>query len=195
MGVFFESLTLEPREEMRAIYHRHGMVLFTRLVPYAIAMVALFLFLFPLFSLGVRGVVAFIVVCVFCIVFSLRAIVAWLGTVTMLTNSRLLLVERRGFFKTRVSEMKLDQIFKVSYEMKGMRQTLGRYGTLVLVVMLSGENMYIHDIPNPQEALNQISRAVSEVMKAEQSGVGQRRSAHRAAEDQPAFRITERTDP
>lgn len=168
MAAFVESLNLEPGEAMIAIYHRHSMTLLMHLLPWAVILVILFLFLFPLFSLGVRGVVLFSAILILCIGIALRALVAWLGTVTILTNVRLLMVERFGFFKTRVTEMKLDQIFKVSYEVRGMRQTMGRYGTLVLVVMFTGENMYILDIPNPQDALNQISQAVSTVNKSRQ---------------------------
>ncbi|MBI4252792.1 hypothetical protein HY623_01255 [Candidatus Uhrbacteria bacterium] len=168
MAGFIQSLTLEAGEEMRGVYHRHGMTLFMRLVPYAVILIVLFLFLFPLFTLGWKGVILFSVLFLACLLLSIRSIISWLGSMTVLTNVRLLLVERSGFFKTQVSEMKLDQIFKVSYEMKGVRQALGRYGTVILVVMFTGDNMHIKDIPNPQEALNQISAAVSEVKKSEQ---------------------------
>lgn len=168
MAAFVESLHLEPGEEVIAIYHRHSMTVLMRLLPWSAILVLLFLFLFPLFSLGLRGVVLFCVILILCSGLALRILVAWFGTVTILTNVRLLLVERFGFFKTRVTEMKLDQIFKVSYEVRGMRQAMGRYGTLVLVVMFTGENMYIRDLPNPQDVLNQISQAVSAVNKSRQ---------------------------
>ena len=188
MVAFVESLKLEPGEEVRAIYHRHGMTLMMRLTPFAVALIILFLFLFPLFSLGVRGVVVFAVILLFCITFSVRTIISWIGSVTILTNVRLLLVERFGFFKRRVSEMKLDQIFKVSYEVQGIRQSLGRYGTLILVVMYTGENMFINDIPNPQDALNEISLAVSAVKKMT-SETPKQSEAHAAGrETNPQFR-------
>src|SRR3989338_2129248 len=182
---------------MRAVYHRHGMTLFARLLPYALIMIILFLFLFPLFTLGGRGVFLFLVLFLACLLLSMRTIISWLGSMTALTNLRLLLVERSGFFKTSVSEMKLDQIFKVSYEMKGMRQSLGRYGTIVLVVMFTGENMYIKDIPNPQEALNQISAAVSEVKKSDQgkTTVPAAAATHMPMHVQPKFHATKSGDP
>ncbi len=196
MAGFFQSLTLETGEEMRAVYHRHGMTLFMRLVPYAMILIVLFLFLFPLFTLGWKGAVLFGVLFVACIIVSVRSIISWLGSMTVLTNVRLLLVERSGFFKTQVSEMKLDQIFKVSYEMKGMRQALGRYGTVILVVMFTGDNMYIKDIPNPQEALNQISAAVSEVKKLEQGkGGSSAGTPPLQAHSQPKFHAQKTRDP
>ncbi|MEK7122800.1 MAG: hypothetical protein AAB855_02990 [Patescibacteria group bacterium] len=187
MATFVDSLNLEPGEEVRAVYHRHSLTLITRLYPWAFILIVLFLFLFPLFSLGVSGVVAFGVIFAVCIICALRTIAAWLGTVTILTNVRLLLVERFGFFKTRVTEMKLDQVFKVSYEIKGMRQAMGHYGTLVLVVMFTGENMYVHDIPHPQEALNQISLAVSAVTKAPQKSEAPVEKQHREPPKKPEF--------
>lgn len=196
MAGFFKSLKLEAGEEMRAVYHRHGMTLCMRLVPYAVILVILFLFLFPLFTLGWRGVIFFGILFCACLLLSVRSIISWLGSMSVLTNVRLLLVERSGFFKTQVSEIKLDQIFKVSYEMKGMRQTLGRYGTVILVVMFTGDNMYIKDIPNPQEALNQISAAVSEVKKFEQGYVAASAAINpMQARSQPKFHAQKTRDP
>lgn len=196
MAGFFQSLKLEAGEEMRAVYHRHGMTLIMRLVPYAAILIILFLFLFPLFTLGWKGVILFCALFLACILLSLRSIISWLGSMIVLTNVRLLLVERSGFFKTQVSEMKLDQIFKVSYEIKGVRQSLGRYGTLILVVMFTGDNMYIKDIPNPQEALNQISAAVSEVKKIEQGNGSASAMIHPLqAHSQPKFHAQKTRDP
>lgn len=196
MAGFFQSLKLEAGEEMRAVYHRHGMTLCMRLVPYAAILIVLFLFLFPLFTLGLWGVIFFGALFCACLLLSVRSIISWLGSMTVLTNVRLLLVERSGFFKTQVSEMKLDQIFKVSYEMKGMRQALGRYGTVILVVMFTGDNMYIKDIPEPQEALNQISAAVSDVKKFEQGKEGTSTTVPSLqARSQPKFHAQKTRDP
>lgn len=174
MRIFFEhrlmsiheTVTLEKEEHIIALYRRHGATVCVAILPYALLIILLFLFVFPLFSLGVNGVVLFAVLgCLFSIL-ALRKILAWLGTITILTSKRLLVIQRFGFMKKKVNEIKLDQISELSYEVKGFIQTVGRCGTLFLLVTFTSATIGVPDIPDPQGALNAISQAITRVSRS-----------------------------
>lgn len=160
-----ESLSLESGENLVAVYRRHGGTAFLRILPIAFFLVILFLFLFPLFSLGTPGVAVFSLLLFFSLFFSLRIIFSWLGTITIVTSRRLLIVQRSGFFKKTVTEIQYDQISQMSYQMKGIPQMIGKYGNLELLVTFTSANISIPDIPDPQEALNTISQVMSMAKK------------------------------
>lgn len=167
-----ESLSLEPGENLVAMYRRHGGTAFLRILPIAFFLVILFLFLFPLFSLGTPGVAAFSILFFFSMFLSLRIIFSWLGTITIVTSRRLLIVHRSGFFKKTVTEIQYDQISQMSYQMKGIPQMLGKYGNLELLVTFTSANISIPDIPDPQEALNTISQVMSMAKKTQAGDAG-----------------------
>jgi len=195
-----ETVHLEPGEDIIALFRRHGSTVFVTITPYALLIVLLFLFIFPLFSLGVRGVALFGVLCLIFCLLGLRKIVAWLGTITVLTSRRLLVIQRYGFFKKKVNEIKLDQVSEISYEVKGMLPTVGRYGTLFLLVTFTSAMVSIPDIPDPQSALNVISQAIGKV--ARKTAVPpppppETVVAPNTAKTQhhPSFHVVERKDP
>lgn len=197
-----ETLHLESGEEILAMFRRHGATVLKHLFPVALFLVILFLFIFPLFSLGERGVILFFVLCVGACLIAARKICAWLGTITILTSNRLLVIRRFGFFKKTVNEIKLDQISEVSYEVRGMMQALGRYGTLVLLVTFTSAQITIPDIPDPQNALNEISQAMRRVKKHEQSDQGNTGSSHtphpvekEEKQEKPTFHHVSKRDP
>jgi hypothetical protein len=165
MNPIHETVTLERDESILALYRRHGSTVVLSILPYALLCILLFLFIFPLFSLGIRGVIAFAGCAILFSILAFRKIIAWLGTITILTNRRLLVIQRFGFFKKKVNEIKLDQVSELSYEVKGMTQTLGRYGTIYLLVTFTSATIHIPDIPDPQAALNTISQAIGRVQK------------------------------
>lgn len=166
MSLLQETLRLEPGEDLVAVYRRHGGTAFLRILPLAFFLVVLFLFLFPLFSLGAKGVFVFGVLVFFSLFFSLRIIASWLGTITIVTSRRLLIVSRLGFFKKTVTEIQYDQISQMSYQVKGMMQMIGKYGNLELLVTFTSANISIPDMPDPQEILNTISQVMSSAKKA-----------------------------
>ncbi len=199
-----ETLHLEAGETVRALYRRHGFTVVARIIPYALFLVLLFVFIFPLFSLGLRGAIIFFALCVASAVLAIRKIVAWLGTITILTSSRLLVIQRFGLFKKKVNEIKLDQISEISYEVKGMAQTVCKYGTLYLLVTFTSASIAIPDIPDPQNALNEISQCLAAQKKnplptqAGQSittgpSIEQAKNAKQPAE--PSFTFQTKRDP
>lgn len=197
-----ETLHLEPGEEIIALFRRHGATALKHLFPVALFLVLLFLFIFPLFSLGSRGVILFFALCVVACLIAVRKICAWLGTITILTSNRLLVIRRFGFFKKTVSEIKLDQISELSYEVKGMMQAMGRYGTISLLVTFTSVQITIPDIPDPQSALNEISQAIQRIKKYEQESQSKKASAHTPIDvskdekqQRPVFHHIEKSDP
>ncbi|MBI4599564.1 hypothetical protein HY732_01435 [Candidatus Uhrbacteria bacterium] len=185
-----ETIQLEPEERIIALFRRHGATVFVSSVPYALLIILLFLFIFPLFSLGGRGIALFAALGFLFAMLALRKIAAWLGTITILTSRRLLIIQRFGFFKKKVNEIKLDQISELSYEVKGMLQTAGTYGTIFLLVTFTSAMVSIPDIPDPQSALNAISQAIGRA--------GNEKSSHLqtpSARQKPSFHAVSHSDP
>lgn len=160
-----ETVQLERDEQIIALFRRHGATVFVTILPYALLIILLFLFIFPLFSLGARGVSVFVALGLLFLLLGLRKILAWLGTITILTSNRLLVIQRFGFFKKKVNEIKLDQISELSYEIKGALQMFGKFGTIYLLVTFTSTTIGIPGIPDPQSALNAISQAIARAGK------------------------------
>lgn len=160
-----ETVSLDTHEAIVSLFRSHSFKMVSRAVPLIIALVALFLFVFPLFSLGVIGVIIFLLLFFTGILFLCRNIFNWLGTYCILTNRRLLCIQRSGFFKKQVQEILLENITELSYATKGMVQVLFHFGDVRLALVTARGEFIIPQIAKPQMILDILSRQASAVRK------------------------------
>ncbi len=74
----------------------------------------------------------------------------WFQNVVIVTNQRVIMVERVGMFHQKVSEFDAIQIRNVVYEIKGLINSLTHTGKIILE--LAGDDKYtIDEVYGPEE--------------------------------------------
>jgi hypothetical protein len=160
-----ETVHLDSQETIVSMFRSHAFKMTSRAIPLILVLMALFLFVFPLFSLGAVGVGIFFFLFFTGMFFLFRTVCNWLGTYYVLTNRRLLCIQRTGFFKKQVDEILLENITELSYITKGIVQTLFHFGNVRLALMTARGEFIILSIAKPQTILDILSRQAAAVRK------------------------------
>jgi len=127
-------LLIKEGERVRALTKPHALTLVPGLTLALFLIVSPFFFLFPLFREGWVGVLIFLGLLGSATYFFSRAYVRWSNTVMIVTDRRVIDVERKAFFDREISEISYPRIDEVSYRVKGLFPTLFRYGSIRLHV-------------------------------------------------------------
>lgn len=162
--MFERQLTrnLKDGEEVIRIVRRYpGSLLFPAVLP-VVFLFSPFFLLFPLLRLGIFGVLAFVALLAVGCILLLRLIVLYSLNALVITNQRLIDVDQRGFFHREVSESTFDKIQDVSFSMKGVSQTLFRYGTLLIQTAGAQANLEIRYVQNPEHIQELIAKQQTE---------------------------------
>jgi hypothetical protein len=89
---------------------------------------------------------------------------AWIGwhfTVYIVTDQRLMQINQKGLWTRSVVDIGLDKIQTVSYEIKGLQETLFGFGTIVIQTYV-GE-LVIHDVHHPRQIQKKVSHILREL--------------------------------
>ncbi len=167
MGLFdfSETIQIETDEYIVDLFRSSTIVFFKKSFFWFCFLFALFFFLFPLLRMGSIGFYIFFAG--FLIIFFVisRMLVCWLGTCYIVTNKRIIAVERMGYFKRSVYEILLTSVSELSYQTKGLFQTLFSFGTLTLTLTTSRGNFMLKNVASPATMLERISKLVGEHKK------------------------------
>jgi len=125
-----KSVQLKPEEEVLETVHEDVIPHLPKFALLFLWFVVPFFFLFPLFREGWVGVFIFLALVGSAAVAGLRAYVKWSNTALVITDRRVIDVERRAFFDRVISETPYAHIDDVTYRVKGIIPTLFRYGDL-----------------------------------------------------------------
>ncbi len=160
-----DTVHLDQHETVVSVFRSHPFRMVSRVVPLIFILMVLFLFVFPLFSFGMVGISLFVFLLFVGVLFLCRNIFNWLGTYCVLTDTRLLCIQRTGFFKKQVQEIVLENITELSYATKGMMQTIFHFGNVRLALRTTRGEFIIPEISKPQMVLDLLSRQASAVRK------------------------------
>lgn len=80
--------------------------------------------------------------------------IGWHFSVYIITNQRFLQIKQRGLFTRSVSDLGLQQIQSVNYEVKGIQETLLGFGTIMMQTYVG--DVVIHDVHHPAKIQKQI---------------------------------------
>ncbi len=144
-----KTIQLRPEEEVLEIVHEDIVPHLLRYSLLFLWFVAPFFFLFPLFQEGVVGVFIFFALVASACFFGLRSYVKWANTTFILTDHRVIDVDRKGFFDRVVSEIPYHQIGDVTYRVKGIVPTMFRYGDVRVHVTGSGADIEFRHVARP----------------------------------------------
>ena len=154
-------------------------------VPIAVAVVLLALALFlsrPLFSFGAVGVILFLLLCLGATALAVRSLVLWSSTVFLLTDQRVIDVDRTGLFRWAVSDANFNNLEDVSYETAGPLQALCRSGNLTVTTVSGATTLRVHFVPDPGTVREAVIAARGRARREERamSDEGQRSPASSA---------------
>jgi hypothetical protein len=166
MTVFKETLHLSQDEEIMGTYRSHAVVVIVRLFPFCIFFILTCLFLFPFLTLGLKGVIAFVLLLLVSLIFIFTILSQWIGTITVVTSRRIMQIIRTSMLKKQVKEFQLETITEISYDCKGVLQTVFSLGDMQITALYTGTRYIIlRNVECPQRVLDRISHAVSRLQK------------------------------
>lgn len=73
--------------------------------------------------------------------------IGWHFSVFIFTNQRFIQIKQKGFFNRSVSDLSLQQIQSVSYDVKGIQETFLGFGTIMMRTYVG--DIVIHDVHHP----------------------------------------------
>ena len=147
-------------EEMLLLFRKHPIVMRREIV---VASVLLLLGTIPalikptyLFFFG--GLAIGLVLCTLVMFY---AWIGWYFSVYIVSDQRLLQMSQKGLWKRSVVDIGLDKIQTISYEIKGLQETLLGFGTIIIQTYV-GE-LVIHDVHHPKKIQNRMSHILREL--------------------------------
>lgn len=155
-----EKKFLRPDERLIVVVREYSIA---NVVPWSLATVVYFGWLFFMYWLVQRGwwgVVIFVGGLIVILIMAGRLWVQWRGDMVIVTDRRLLDVQRRGFFSVTVRDLPWQSVQDVQYTQRGLWATVWHYGT-VIVVPTSGETMQWQHVYQPQRIRDILSDYVS----------------------------------
>lgn len=145
-------------EEMLLLFRKHPVVMRRAIVVASVALLlgtipALVKPTFEVFfgGLGLGFLLAFLIM--------FYSWISWNFTVFIVTNVRFIQITQKGLWTRSVVDIGLDKIQTVSFEIRGMQETLLGFGTIVVQTYV-GE-LVIHDVHHPKK----IQKRMSEILR------------------------------
>lgn len=80
--------------------------------------------------------------------------IGWHFSVFIITNQRFLQIKQKGLFTRSVSDLSLQQIQSVNYEIAGIQETLLGFGTIMMRTYVG--DIVIHDVHHPAKTQKKI---------------------------------------
>lgn len=156
------SKMLRDGEEVIATVRRSPYAMTGRIIAVLIFLCAPFFFLVPLFRIETwGGWIFFAMLFVGCAI-AIRSALLYAFNALVMTNERVVDLDQRGLFHRTVSDVTYTRIQDVSFTVKGVRQTLFRYGTLSIETVGSSARIVVPGISHPEEVHDQIMRMVAQ---------------------------------
>lgn len=157
-----KQLILKDSEEVLKIVRQYALVYFWKAVFVFILILVDFFFMFWLLNKGWWGSLIFILVLFIAVFLGVRWYIIWHYNVFVITNKRVIDIYQKGIFSRDVSEIMLSKVLDVSYQRKGILQTIFKYGNIYLQVAGNEIKLVIAKIKNPQETQRILSDYVQE---------------------------------
>jgi len=140
-------ITLNDGETVLIVSRPHWLRVALPLAAIFVLFLVPFFFLWPLFRIGVWGVVLFVSLLLLATGLGLRELYRWRHSIIMLTSARFIAVNQRGLLDRVVNEGSYADVYDVVYRVRGFWPTVAGYGSLVL--RLNSGPLEISHVPAP----------------------------------------------
>lgn len=169
-----KALNLKDDEQVLYVAHQFPFTYWPSMLITFVLIVLPFFFLFPLFDLGWWGLLIFIAMILVGLIYGLRQALKWYYNVFVVTDKRVVDIDQRGLFDRTVSAVPYQNIEDVSYRIKGVWQTVFRYGNVMVDTSSSSANLAVQKIRHPHILQELISELRVEV-RAQEASAGDER--------------------
>ena len=159
-----KNINLRPEETVIKILRPAGRILILTLSWPLIIISADFFFLYPLFYQGKAGMIIFNLVLLVGLIWLARRLISWYLTILIITNQRLVDIDRPKLLTKTVSEIPLAQVAEVIFRVRGLTQTLNRLGDIYISLTDSQTKILVRQVAQAQKIQQLILR-----LKAEQA--------------------------
>ncbi|PIR66460.1 MAG: hypothetical protein COU51_03835 [Parcubacteria group bacterium CG10_big_fil_rev_8_21_14_0_10_36_14] len=159
----FKAVKLKEGEEVLLVVRQTPIVYSTAILFGLLFFLLPFFFLFPLFSWGKIGMVIFFILLGGAIFFTLYQLIDWYFNCGIVTNVRVIDIDQKGLFNRIVSEVPYYKIDDVSYNIKGIKQSMFRYGNVVVAIRGYRSSVTLRNVAKPamiQELVLEVERRV-----------------------------------
>jgi Bacterial PH domain len=145
-------------EEMLLLFRKHPIVMRKAIIFASIALLlgTIPALIKPTYEVFFGGLGLGFALCFIIMFFSW---IGWNFSVYIVTNQRLIQITQKGLWTRSVVDIGLDKIQTVSYEVKGIQETLLGFGTIVIQTYV-GE-LVIDDVHHPKK----IQKRMSEILR------------------------------
>ncbi len=152
---------IQPKyqEAVQVVFRRQRGQLVLPLGMATVFIVVPFFFIFSLWQWRTWGIILFAGLLSIGLAIGLRALLLWDANATILTNERLIQVTQLGVLHRKVQEVGLSSVTEISYESKGLLQSLFRVGTLRIRASGATSELILEKIAAPQRAQSAIQSA------------------------------------
>lgn len=155
------AVTLKEGEKLIAAYRDHW---FGRVRGWTMGfgLLALpFFFMLPLFSFRAVGIIVFVALVGFGLYMLALTYVEWRGNIFIVTDRRVIDIDRRGFLNKIVSEAPYGRVQDVSYGLTGIAGTILGCGTVTVRTGMGAIGLEIRFVKDPQSVHDAITDALS----------------------------------
>lgn len=154
-----KALNLKDGEQVLYVAHQFPLTHWPKILITFILLILPFFFLFPLFDLGWWGLGIFSVLILTGFLFGASQLIKWYYDVFVVTGERVIDIDQKGLFDRTVSVAPYQNIQDVSYRIKGVWQTIFRYGNVLIDTSSSSSNLEVRKIRHPhvlQELISEL---------------------------------------
>ncbi len=161
-------INLKADERVLRVVRNHWIIYTPAAVLAAALVVAPFFAMVPLFSLGRWGVAAFGFLVFVGVLDALHVAVIAYWNAFVITSSRVVDVDQRGFFDRTVSAAPYDKIQDASYSVRGVLGTIFNFGSVTVRTAVTSSSLEMPAARNPKD----VYHLITETMAAAGSGGG-----------------------
>lgn len=161
-------IKLDEDEDLVLKVHHYFLVFIPHLLITFLIIVLDFFLLFVLFKQGQWGVYVFLAILLICILYVLRIIFFWYKNSFVITSKRLIDFDQQGLFKKQVSDLSFEKIRDVSYSIRGIWQTMHKYGNVQIQLEGTDRSFELFNIKDPEDIQKLISELIRKFKPTEQ---------------------------
>ncbi len=147
----YKIFTLNPDEDLIKVARQSKWRLVFGLIPPAILIVTPFFFLFPLFYWGTKGIIIFFASLILGIFLLIRNTTLWYFKVFIITSQRIIDVDQKKIFNRIVSDIPLNKVQDVFYQINGLLQTMARVGDIQVIISDNKTRIEVKNIFQPHK--------------------------------------------
>lgn len=153
------SKLIELKGEEQVLLTVHGSLipLWSKILLAFVWLVLPFFLLFPLFRMHLLGIIIFLLLLFSALLYAYRTFQIWHDSVFLVTDRRLVDMDRRGLWARVVSEVSYPDVEDVSYAIDGLFATIFRYGTLTVQMAGNAVELQVYNVRHPAKVHNLIN--------------------------------------